>query len=61
MPLALGDHILLCTDGLIETATDQEMEREVLEGGNTCLDRLLEIARSRGAPDNLTAVLMRRP
>ncbi len=58
--LEQGDYLLLCTDGLIETATDQEMEREVLEGGNTCLDRLLEIARGQGAPDNLTAVLLRR-
>ena len=56
-----GDSLLLCTDGLIETATDQEMEREVRGEENTCLDRLLEIARSRGAPDNLTAVLLRRP
>ena len=58
-----GDSLLLCTDGLIETATDQEMEREVLRSGeeNTCLDRLLEIARGRGAPDNLTAVLLRQP
>lgn len=57
-----GDYLLLCTDGLITTVTDQEMEREILWGGddNTCLDRLLEIARSRGAPDNVTAVLLRQ-
>ena len=44
------------------TATDEEMTREVLRSGeeNGCLDRLLDIARSRGAPDNVTAVLMRR-
>ena len=62
VPLAPGDHILLCTDGLIETATDQEMEREVLSPGSvhTCLDRLLEIAKGRGAADNLTAVLLLR-
>lgn len=60
--LRAGDYLLLCTDGLIETATDQEMEREVLCGGddNTCLDRLLEIAKSRGAADNVTAVLLRQ-
>lgn len=56
-----GDYLLLCTDGLIETVTDQEMEREILNGeGNTCLDRMLEIAKSQGAPDNVTAVLLRR-
>lgn len=60
--LAPGDYVLLCTDGLIETVTDQEMEREVLSGGddNTCLSRLLEIAKSRGAADNVTAVLLRQ-
>lgn len=59
--LRQGDYLLLCTDGLIETATDQEMEREILHGDdNSCLDRLLEIAKSRGASDNVTAVLMRR-
>ncbi len=27
---------------------------------DTCLQRLLDIARSHGAPDNVTAVLMRQ-
>lgn len=59
--LQAGDYLLLCTDGLIETATDEEMEREVLGGdNNTCLDRLLEIAKGRGAADNVTAVLLRQ-
>ena len=60
--LGRGDCRLLCTDGLVNTATDEEMTREVLRSGeeNGCLDRLLDIARSRGAPDNVTAVLMRR-
>ena len=60
--LEAGDCLLLCTDGLVNTATDEEMAREVLRTGeeNTCLDRLLEIARSRGAPDNVTAVLLRQ-
>ena len=60
--LAPGDHLLLCTDGLIETATDQEMEEEILRGGdpNGCLDRLLELAKRRGAADNVTAVLLKQ-
>ena len=60
--LAAGEYILLCTDGLSGTVTDQEMLFEVIHGGDpsTCLDRLLEIARSQGAPDNVTAVLMRK-
>ncbi len=56
-----GDYLLLCTDGLVETATDAEMEREIRTGDDdTCLDRLLEIAKSQGAPDNVTAVLLRQ-
>ena len=56
-----GDAILLCTDGLIETVTDQEMAREIQYGAdNTCMDRLLDIAKSRGAADNVTAVLLRQ-
>ena len=59
--LESGDYLLLCTDGLVGTATDQEMEREVLHGDNdTCLARLLEIAKAQGAPDNVTALLLRQ-
>ena len=57
-----GDCLLLCTDGLITTAMDHELEREILQDGGTgaCLNRLLEIAKERGAPDNVTAVLLRQ-
>jgi protein phosphatase len=56
-----GEFLLLCTDGLSGTVTDQEMLFEVIhsEDHDTCLERLLEIARSQGAPDNVTAVLLR--
>ena len=59
-PLAAGDFLLLCTDGLVNTGTDQEMLREVLDGGEAaaCLGRLLAISKQHGAPDNVTAVLM---
>lgn len=55
-----GDYILLCTDGLVDTVTGREIEREILgnEDDNTCLNRLLELAKSRGAADNVTAVLL---
>lgn len=57
-----GDYVLLCSDGLVDTVTSQEMENEILRGGddNSCLNRLLEIAKSRGAADNVTAVLLRQ-
>ena len=58
--LAPGDYLLLCSDGLVNTVSDQEILYEVLHGGDaeTCLDRMMEIAIDRGAPDNVTVILM---
>ena len=60
--LSEGEYLLLCTDGLTITVTDQEMLFEILHGGDeeSCLSRLLAIAKEHGAPDNVTAVLMRQ-
>lgn len=54
------DCLLLCTDGLIDTVTDQEMEDAVRAYGDRseCLNRLLDLSKSRGASDNVTAVLL---
>ncbi|MBE6989438.1 MAG: Stp1/IreP family PP2C-type Ser/Thr phosphatase [Ruminococcaceae bacterium] len=64
-PVALkpGIFLLLCTDGLVNTVADQEILFEVIHGGepDDCLDRLLTLAKQRGAPDNVTAVLMATP
>ena len=61
-PLAPGDYLLLCSDGLSNVVNEQEMLYEVVHGGapEQCCQRLLNIALSRGAPDNVTVVLMRR-
>ncbi len=58
--LEAGDHLLLCSDGLSNVVTDQEMLYEVLHGGppEGCCQRLLDIALSRGAPDNVTVILI---
>ncbi len=55
-----GDFLLLCSDGLSNLVTDQELLYEVIHGGapETCCRRLLDIALRRGAPDNVTAVLL---
>ena len=55
-----GDFVLLCSDGLVNTVSDQEILFEVIHNGepDTCLKRLLAISRQRGAPDNVTAVLL---
>ena len=61
-PLAEGDYLLLCSDGLSNVVNEQEMLYEVIHGGeeSECCQRLLDIALSRGAPDNVTAVLVKR-
>ena len=55
-----GDYLLLCTDGLSNVMDDQEILFEVVHGVNKerCCQRLLDIAKNRGAPDNVTSVLV---
>ena len=54
-----GDCVLLCTDGLSNMIDDQEILFEVAHGVDRkqCCARLLDIAKKRGAPDNVTSVL----
>lgn len=56
-----GEWLLLCTDGLTNIVDDQELLFEVVHGTNddSICQRLLEIAKNRGAPDNVTCVLVR--
>lgn len=58
--LRKGDFILLCSDGLSNLMDDQEILFEVVHGVNKqqCCRRLLDIAKNRGAPDNVTSVLI---
>ena len=57
---AEGECLLLCTDGLCNMVDDQEMLFEVVHGGDVAgvCERLLAIAKNRGAPDNVTCVLV---
>ena len=57
-----GDYVLLCSDGLSNTVMDSEMLFQLQSGvsvRDSC-EKLVEIALSRGAPDNVTAVLFRK-
>jgi protein phosphatase len=53
-----GDCLLLCSDGLSNMMDDQEILFEVVHGTNKqlCCQRLLDIAKNRGAPDNVTSI-----
>ena len=54
-----GDLILMCSDGLTDMLSDQEIHQAALEGGEleeVCA-RLVSMANERGGLDNITAVL----
>ena len=59
--VAKGDYVLLCSDGLSNMMDDQEILFEVVHGAqpDRCCERLLAIAKNRGAPDNVTSVLIK--
>ena len=60
LELGKGEFLLLCSDGLSNMLDDQEILFEVVHGVNKqdCCQRLLDIAKNRGAPDNVTSILI---
>ena len=52
--------MILCTDGLSNLVDEQEILFEVAHGleKQQCCQRLLDIAKRRGAPDNVTSILV---
>lgn len=54
------DALLLCSDGLSNLLDDQELLFEIVHRPQRqdCCQRLLDIAKKRGAPDNVTCVLL---
>ena len=55
-----GACFLLCTDGLSNLMDDQEILFEVLhcQEKSQCCEQLLDIVKKRGAPDNVTSILV---
>ena len=55
-----GDYLLLCSDGLSNMMDEQEILFEIVHGVKKqhCCQRLLNIAKNRGAPDNVTSILI---
>ena len=60
LELSKGDFLLLCSDGLSNMMDEQEILFEVAHGVNKqyFCQRLLDIAKNRGAPDNVTSILI---
>jgi len=62
LALNAGECILLCSDGLSNIILDSEILEQLRRGGSVrerC-ERLVAEALSRGAPDNVTAVLFQK-
>ena len=52
--------LLLCTDGLMNTVTDKEILNITRKyAPERCPEELIDAAKRRGAPDNVTVVIMR--
>ncbi len=60
LDLEREDVLLLCSDGLTNVVDDQEILFEVVHGQDRqdCCHRLLDIAKNRGAPDNVTCLMV---
>jgi len=61
IPLYKDEYILICTDGLTNCVDEQEILYEVtnVDDTDSCCDRLIDIAMQRGAPDNVSVVLLK--
>lgn len=59
--IAIGDRVLLCTDGLTRTVSDDglaaALDRFRGDPQGAC-DHLIEMANNNGGPDNVTAVVV---
>ena len=57
-----GDSIILCSDGLTNVVTDNEIQFEVSRGPTVqkSCESLVDMALERGAPDNVTVVILKK-
>jgi len=60
IPLHGGDTILLCTDGLTQYASSQDLLESASNGdGREIVERLIQFANGRGGTDNITACVVK--
>jgi serine/threonine protein phosphatase PrpC len=58
-PLASGDQIMLCSDGLSGLVSDEEISKVLNENkGQKAVDALIRMALANGGDDNVTVVLV---
>lgn len=58
LELCSGDRLLLCTDGLTNEVTPQEMASILINPAEEALEMLMRAALDHGGSDNITAVLI---
>jgi len=60
--LDVGDYIILCSDGLSNVVSDNEIQFELRRGETVrkSCEMLVDMALERGAPDNVTAVILKK-
>ncbi|MFE8070336.1 protein phosphatase 2C domain-containing protein [Marinobacteraceae bacterium S3BR75-40.1] len=60
LPLAAGQRLLLCSDGLNESVPEEEWQALLAQGNDADqqLERLQTLALERGAPDNISVILI---
>ena len=61
VPLRHGDTVLLCSDGLSNLLTEEEMRATCMESPTNpqaACQRLIELANKKGGEDNITVVLI---
>ena len=56
--LVLGDRLLLCSDGLSKTLSNERLAELLSGGGDTSAERLVMAALDAQAIDNVTAVII---
>lgn len=61
LPLRPGDELLLCSDGLSNLLTEEEMRSEITGSPNdlqAACERLVNLANKKGGDDNITVALI---
>jgi len=62
LPMQSGDRLLLCSDGLHGLTADEELLEYVNRSDSdpqAACDALVALANERGAPDNVTVIIVR--
>src|SRR5690606_806300 len=59
IPVAAGDRLLLCTDGLSDVVDDSTIGQTLAghQEPRECAEQLVKLAHQAGAPDNVTVVI----